>query len=115
MPRTPVDLSTLLSWVDHPQAIEHLRSYYDPDRAPGTMPHYARSPFEFFAGGGDRPETANRITLDDLVAVTLLRVDVPADVALQLFEGNLGPAVAGHLERIPTDVSINDSAAARLF
>jgi hypothetical protein len=115
MPRTPIDLSMLLSWVEQPQAIEHLRSYFEPDRAPGKMPHYAGSRFEFFAGGGDRPETAHRITLDDLVAVTMLRVDVPGDVALQLFEGELGGAVAEHLERIPTGVSINDPAAAELF
>jgi hypothetical protein len=115
MPRTPIDLPTLLSWVEHPQATEHLRSYYEPDRAPEAMPYYAGSRFEFFAGGGDRPETADRITLDDLVAVTMLRVDVPGDVALQLFEGDLGPAIAEHLEHIPTDVSINDPAAAELF
>ncbi len=66
MPRTPVDLSTLLTWVNHPQAVAHLRSYYDPDRTPGKMPYFAGSRFEFFAGGGDRAETANRITLDDL-------------------------------------------------
>lgn len=115
MPRTPINLSTLLSWVDHPQAIEYLRSYYEPDRAPGTMPLYAGSRFELFAGGGDRPETANRITLDDLVAVTLLRVDVPGDVALQIFEGDLGRTIAEHLEQIPTDVSINDPGAVELF
>lgn len=110
-----MDLPTLLGWVNHPQAIEDLRSYFAPDRAPGTMPRYAGSRFEFFAGGGDRPETVNQIAIDDLVAVTLLRVDVPADVALQLFEGDLGPAVAAHLVQIPTDVGINDAAATELF
>jgi Family of unknown function (DUF6308) len=115
MPRTPIDLSKLLTWVDDPQAAEHLRSYFEPDRAPGMMPRYSGSRFEFLAGGGDRPETANKITLDDLVAVTLLAVDVPGDVALKLLEGNLGPDVTRHLEQIPTDVSINDPAAAELF
>ncbi len=47
--------------------------------------------------------------------MTLLRVDVPADVALLLFEGDLGPAVAEQLERIPTDVGIDDPAATEVF
>ena len=67
------------------------------------------------AGRGDRPETANQITLDDLVAVTLLSVDVPGDVALQLLEGNLGPDITRHLQPIPTNVSIKDPPAAELF
>jgi hypothetical protein len=115
MPRNPMDLAELLAWVDDPQAIEDLRSYFEPGRAPGTMPRYSGSRFEFLAGGGDRCETANRITSDDLVAVTLLAVDVPGDVALQLFEGDLGLHVTGYLEQIPTDVSINDPEAAGLF
>ncbi len=79
------------------------------------MPRYSGSSFEFLAGGGARPETANRITPDDLVAVTLLSVNVPGDVALQLLEGNLGPDITRHLEQIPTNASINDPAAVELF
>jgi hypothetical protein len=67
------------------------------------------------AGGGDRPEIANVITAEDLVAVTLLRVDVPGDVALQLLEGNLGRDLTHHLREIPTDVRISDPAAAALL
>jgi hypothetical protein len=115
MPRTPIELSRLLTWIDDPQAIDHLHCYFEPARAQGTMPHYSGSRFEFLAGGGDRPETANQITLDDLVAVTLLSVDVPGDVTLQLLEGNLGSDITRHLEQIPTDVSINDPAATELF
>jgi hypothetical protein len=115
VPRNPIDLSTLLSWVDDPRAIAHLSEYFEPHRPPGSMPRYSGSRFEFLAGGGDRPEAANRITIDDLVAVTLLSVDVPGDVALKLLEGQLGPDVARHLEHIPTDVSIDDPAAVELF
>jgi hypothetical protein len=115
MPRNRMDLPELLAWVDAPQAIENLRSYFEPDRVPGTMPRYSGSRFEFLAGGGDRCETADRITPEDLVAVTLLGVQVPGDVALQLFEGDLGPHVTRYLEQIPTDVGINDPEAAGLF
>lgn len=111
----PVGLAELLAVVDDPQATTDLRNYFQPDLPEGVAPHYAGSRFEFIGGGGDRPETANQITLDDLVAVTLLEVHVPGDVALQLLEGSLGPDVARHLEQIPTDVSIGDPVAAQLF
>ncbi|MCF6508701.1 hypothetical protein E9549_14995 [Blastococcus sp. MG754426] len=115
MIRTPIELSRLLSIVDDPRATEDLRKYFQPTRAPGTMPRYSGSRFEFLAGGGDRPETADRITVDDLVAVTLLSVDVPGDVALQLLEGDLGRDISRHLQRIPTDVAISDRTAAQHF
>jgi hypothetical protein len=37
-----------------------------------------------------------------VVAVTSLRVDVPADVALPLFKGDLGPAIAARLLGLTT-------------
>ncbi|MGY2075033.1 DUF6308 family protein [Blastococcus sp. SYSU DS0828] len=115
MIRTPIELSRLLSIVEDPRTTEDLRKYFEPTRAPGTMPRYSGSRFEFLAGGGDRPETADRITVDDLVAVTLLSVDVPGDVALQLLEGDLGCDISRHLQRIPTDMAISDHAAAQHF
>lgn len=65
------------------------------------MPRHSGSRFEFLAGGGNRAETADRITLDDLGAATLLAVDVPGDVALKLLGGDLGPDISRHLEQIP--------------
>ncbi|HWU07713.1 MAG TPA: DUF6308 family protein [Streptomyces sp.] len=115
MTRQPIGLTDLLAVVDDPQAIADLRSYFQPDLPEGVAPHYSGSRFEFIGGGGDRSEMANQITLDDLVAVTLLEVHVPGDVALQLLEGSLGPDIARHLEQIPTDVSISDPAAVQLF
>ena len=111
----PLDLETLLAVVDDPRSISDLTDYFQPARAPGTSPHYSGSRFEFLAGGGDRPATASTITADDLVAVTLLSVQVPGDVALQLLEGGLGADVTRHLEQIPTDVGIGDAAAVELF
>jgi hypothetical protein len=115
MARDPISLPDLLSLIDDARATEHLRSYFQPDRPAGAMPTYSGSRFEFLAGGGDRPETADRITYDDLVAVTLLSVDVPGDVALKLLEGSLGPDISRHLEHIPTDVPISDPRAADLL
>lgn len=115
MTRTPIDLTGLLAIVDDPRASDDLRTYFEPTRAPGAMPRYSGSRFEFLAGGGDRPQNADRITVDDLVAVTLLSVDVPGDVALNLLEGDLGPDISRHLQQIPTDVAIGEPAAAEHF
>ena len=110
-----LSLDDLLTLVEGPRAVEDLRAYYEPGRAPRRMPTYSGSRFEFLAGGGDRPDTANRITHEDLVAVTMLEVDVPGDVALALLEGDLGLDVAGHLAEIPTDVPITDPLAPGLL
>ncbi|WP_051684256.1 DUF6308 family protein [Blastococcus sp. URHD0036] len=110
----PATLSRLLEVVESPRAVEDLAAYFEPDRAADAPPRFAGSRFEFL-GGGDRPETANRITPDDLVAVTLLSMSVPGDVALQLLEGDPGGDVAGCLGRIPVDVGIEDPAAHDLF
>jgi hypothetical protein len=83
--------------------------------AVGGLLHSPGSRFEFFAGGGDRPEVADTITADDLVAVTMLSVDVPGDVALMLLEGELGPDVGRLLAQVPTDVALTDPGAAPLF
>jgi hypothetical protein len=109
------DLTQLLARVQHPDSIASLQTYFGTDRAPGTLPLYTGGRFELLAGGGDRPDTANRITVDDLVAVKMLKVEVPAEVALELLEGDLGPAVAAELSAIPTDVSIADADGAELL
>ncbi len=68
MSSAPSSLNDLLAVIDDPQAVEDLRRYFQPDLVVGNSPTYSGSRFEFFAGGGDRPQTANRITEDDLVA-----------------------------------------------
>jgi hypothetical protein len=115
MARTPIDLADLLDLVGDRQSTEHLIEYFEPGRQAGTMPRYSGSRFEFFAGGGDRPDVADVITAEDLVAVTMLSVHVPGDVALQLLEGDLGPSISRHLAHVPRDASISDPAAAELF
>jgi hypothetical protein len=111
MPRQPVDVDTLLAVVDDPQSVEDLAWYFEPD----PRPHHPGSRFESLAGGGDRPEVANTITADDLVAVSLLGAGVPGDVALAVLEGDLGPDISRHLAEISTGVGIGDLAAADLL
>ena len=111
----PVTLDRVLQVVRSPRAIADLSAYVEPARAPGAVPRHPGSRFEFLAGGGDRPEAADRITHDDLVAVSLLSAGVPGDVALQLLEGALGRDIASLLESVPVDVGIEDPAAVQLF
>lgn len=72
----------------------------------GTVRTGAR--FDSWAGGGDAPETANRITADDLVAVSFLSVKVPARAAIGLLDTQAGE-VAGLLSAIPTDLELRDA------
>ncbi len=111
----PATLSRLLEVVGSPRAVDDLAAYFEPGRPADAPPRFPGSRFEFLVGGGTRPETANRITADDLVAVTLLSTAVPGNVAQQLLEGDLGRDIAWHLESVPVDVGIENPAAAELF
>lgn len=111
----PISVSRLVQVVEAPRAVDDVRAYFEPGRAPRSAPRHPGSRFEFLGGGGDRPETADRITADDLVAVALRSGAVPGDVALDLLEGGLGESMAWHLERIPTDVGIEQPSAGAFF
>jgi hypothetical protein len=114
VPETP-DLRQLLALVEAPQSVANLRMYFGTDLPAGTLPRYTGGRFELLAGGGDRPDAANRITADDLIAVELLGVQVPGPVALDLLDGALGLATARHLEHIPVGVSISAPAGTPLL
>ena len=61
-----------------------------------------------------RPESgpdAVTITAEDLVAVTMLGVQVPAAVCVDLLHGSLGEAIASSLVTIPVDVALEDAEA----
>lgn len=87
-----------------------LRRYFGIGMPPGGMP-FTGSRFEHLAGGGDRPEVADRITAEDLVAVQTLSVTVPAPVALDILEGRLGVRLSGLLHAIPGDIDMVDAGA----
>lgn len=91
-------------------AIDALRRYFAINA--GT-PEFSGSRFERFAGGGDRPEAADEFTSDDLVAVTLLSVDVPGQAALRIL-GDHDPdyrnGLSTLLRQIPTDIELVDAS-----
>lgn len=109
--RVPLSRAQLLALVDDADAVAHLEAYFTQRTSTGA-PAWTGARFEALAGGGDRPETADRLHGDDIVAVTLLSVSVPRDVVLPLLEGDLGKQIALLLARVPRQAAITDSDAA---
>lgn len=103
-------VNRLHAFIVDPQAIVDLRRYFGIGLPPGTVA-FTGSRFEHLAGGGDRPEIADRVTAEDLVAVQTLSVTVPAPVALDILEGRLGAQLSGLLQAIPRDMDIVDADA----
>jgi len=91
-----------------PEAVADLRRYFGINLGPGERP-FTGSRFEHLAGGGDGPSAADMVTADDLIAVQMLSVTLPAQACLDLLEGRLGEELSALLSRIPADV---DMAAA---
>ncbi|MFD7940866.1 DUF6308 family protein [Streptomyces sp. NPDC059755] len=92
------------------RVVDDLRRYFGIGLPPGAVA-FTGSRFEHLAGGGDRPEVADWITAEDLVAVQTLSVTVPAPVALDILEGPLGTRLTGLLHTIPRDTDMVDAHA----
>ncbi|MEU8076779.1 DUF6308 family protein [Catellatospora citrea] len=89
------------------EGVGHVEAYFSPGAYSGQW-------FEIFAGGGDRVETRERITVDDLYAVEALNVQVPFAVGKELIDGQLGREVSACLREIPTDVELGTRGAGEL-
>lgn len=113
----PMPLSTLqiLELVAADAAVGALRTYFGVERPEGELPSYTGGRFEFLDGGGDLAEVEDRITPGDLIAVQMLSVRVPRDVALDLLEGPLGRAIAALLADVSTEVELGTAEAAALL
>ncbi|MFE7526927.1 DUF6308 family protein [Kitasatospora sp. NPDC057542] len=99
-------------YEDRETSVRLLRAYFTGRRAKGG-PAYTGAHFERLAGGGDRPETADRFTADDLIAITMLSVSVEPHGAVELLTDP-----DGHWRRllsaIPRDARLEDPACAPL-
>ncbi len=82
--------------------------------AAGYLTSYVGRHFEFIGGGGDKA-TANIVTAEDIVAVEMLSVTIPAAVSADLLLGQLGEDVSRLLTRILPDIAIADDAAESLL
>ncbi len=87
-------------------AVAALQRYFAPLPTGGFTGAY----FERLGGGGDRADVADTFTAEDVVAVSMLSVTVPAPAALQLLEAR-GPELSDLLVKIPTDTALADLTA----
>ena len=93
----------VMRYLDTKSAVPLVRRYYSES---GLL--FSGRKFETICGGGDRKEVANEITSEDLVAVSLLSINIPGDAAISILESNR-EVLSGHLKKIPTDVSLWDA------
>lgn len=85
-------------------AVEHLRDYCAP-RRDGLGPVFTGSQFEAFEKSASLPD---RIGTADLLAVTMLGVDVPGDASLRILDAD-AQAIHQLLSAIPVDVDFIDA------
>ncbi|MGW1965096.1 DUF6308 family protein [Streptomyces sp. NPDC001935] len=95
----------LRAFITDPQAVVDLRRYFGIGLPPAAE-IFTGSRFEHLAGGGEQPETVDRITAEDLIAVETLSVSIPVQVKLDLLEGPLGAQIADLLPQIPSGVDL---------
>jgi hypothetical protein len=108
MRREKLSTKKMTAVLDDRAAVDDLRQYF----ALGQPDTFTGSHFETLGGGGSRTSCRDTVTAEDLIAVELLSVRVPAWVAIDLLEGDLGRAVNEELRRLPTDVDLGDDRAA---
>lgn len=92
-----------MSPIDDDQATRYINQYFKLQS--NGRPLYTGSRFETFAGGG--LASANRINADDLIAVSMLGVHVPAQASLGIL-GNLSEKIERLLYRLPANVTFEE-------
>ena len=103
-----MELPPILHADQMEHAAELLLAYYTRVLTSGHVRTAAR--FDTWAGGGDSAEVANRITADDLVALSLLGEEIPGPAAVGLLESK-APEIGALLELIPVDLQMADVTA----
>lgn len=95
-------MARLEKLIDPALAARLVNAYYKGvDRPDGDPFTFSGAKFDTLARGGYRADAADEITYDDLVAVTMLNVEVPPHTALKLLNEAEGRAAASHLRGIP--------------
>ncbi|MCC9173656.1 DUF6308 family protein [Arthrobacter sp. zg-Y179] len=100
-----MDLPGILDAGHIDDAAELLRRYYTQKLTSGHVRTGAR--FDTWAGGGDSPQAADRITADDLVALALLGEEIKGPAVVGLLETK-APEIGELLELIPVSLELAD-------
>jgi hypothetical protein len=90
----------IMRYLNGGLTVGSVRRYYS-----DTGTRYSGRRFETIFGGGDREEVANEITAEDLVAVSLLSVNVPGEAAISILETHR-EELSGYLAKIPASVAL---------
>ncbi len=91
------------SRIDHATAVRDVREYFATKE--NGRPAYTGSHFETL--GGSENVDPNRITATDLIAVSMLSVDVPAQASLGILETH-AEKISELLSGIPHDLKFED-------
>jgi hypothetical protein len=98
--------------LDEDVAVDLVRECFAD--GPDGRARYSGAYFERLGGGGDRPEVANQVTADDLLAVSVLGVPVVGYYALHVLEYR-SREIGSLLARVPVDVKLTDDGAGDLI
>ena len=100
-----MDLPEILEPARADDAAKLLHRYYTEKTTTGSIRTGAR--FDAWAGGGDAPEAVNTVTADDLLALSLLSVEVKGPAVIGLLETHAAD-ITRLLGQIPADVGMAD-------
>ena len=99
-----IDLKLLemdpMPYLKGPEAVQRVREYYD-----SATRAFAGRRFEFLGGGGDRSGVANVFTSEDLVAVSMLSINIPGEAAIAILD-DPGNELADRLARVPVGIPL---------
>ncbi len=101
-------LARIRAAVESPRSSDHLAAYFREPQHADDRGVFAGRWFDRLAGGGNRPEVADTVTGDDLVAVSLLDVDLPPEVVVKLLVTKR-EALREALAQIPVDLALEDA------
>jgi len=110
MPVMSITLPKALQDASDDSAEELVRGYFRLDQSRSGGVAFTGSQFDIWAGGGDKPDVANRFTDADINAVAMLSVEIPPRAVIEVLQRRAG-ALSSLLELIPTDVDLHDATS----
>lgn len=93
-------IERIKSAIGAPETVDEITDY---------LTSYSGRHFETLGGGGNRPETADRVVADDILAVAMLSVVIPPDVVVLVLERR-GAELSALLSQIPACADLRDAS-----
>jgi hypothetical protein len=106
-----IDTEPLTKLIASSDTTQNLRAYFNLDKPDALPPRYTGAWFERLGSGGDHADIASTVTAEDLIAVEMLSVQIPAPVAIDLLHGQLGRDLNALLADIPNTIALHGENA----